>query len=143
MSLFKSILAKAICTTDQSIEQNNAWSSWYLQSSSVFLISSFVVITKGPYCTTSCSSGSPAIYTSSCISTRNSSEHVNDPYHDEIGFTLYGGDGNACLLATRGQDKRVERIMRFGRVADGDLPIHGCERRLSQSNSRQGRRDIL
>jgi hypothetical protein len=80
---------------------------------------------------------------SSCISTRDSSEHANDPYQDEIGLILYGGDGNARLLATRGQDKRVERIVRFDRVADADLPIHGCEKYLSPSNSRQASRDIL
>lgn len=55
-----------------------------------------------------------------------------NPYQDEIGIAVYGGDGNALLLITRGQNKRVERIVCCARVADFDLPIHSCGRYLNQ-----------
>ena len=52
-------------------------------------------------------------------------------YQDEIGVTLYRGDGDTCLLATRRQNKRMERIVRYARVSDVDLPVHGCKKDTS------------
>lgn len=69
------------------------------------------------------------------MSARN--DHANDPYQDEIGVILQSGDGNARLLTIGGQNKRVERIVHCARVANGDTPIHGCERYLSRSDRRE------
>jgi hypothetical protein len=65
----------------------------------------------------------------------------NSSYQDEIGVTLYGGDGDTCLLPSRGQNKRMERIVRYARVADVDLPIHGCKRLPQRIKQRYNQRE--
>ena len=90
MSFFKSILTQAICTTTRINCQNKSDTIplWYLQSTSVFWISSFVFITKGPYCTTSWSSGSPAIYASRSASVYGDSSETHEIIHTRMKSVL-------------------------------------------------------
>jgi hypothetical protein len=142
MSLFKSILAQAICTTTRINHRKKCHDSIMVLTIHQCLLNLILcvhhertvlhdLLIKWLSCN---------LCVASCISIRRFLYNTrNNSYQDEIGVTLYGGNRDTCLLATRGQNKRMERIVCYARVADIDLPIHGCKKYLNQLNSRYSR----
>ena len=125
MRLFETVLAQAICATDQSesdeitttLSVHECLLNLLLRSHHEWTVLHDVLVEW-------LSRDLMSIH----HQPSDSSDHANDPHQDEIGITLQSVDGDARLLTVSRQNERVERLVGCARVANSNLPIHRCER---------------